>query len=69
MNAPNIDFRSLEWAAVEEWLADELLDTYRRLSNIHLDERETQQMRGRVSLLNMMLDFRNSPIAANRAAN
>lgn len=58
-NAPKLNFRSHEWAAVEDWLAEELHETYRRLSGLKVDERDTQQLRGRIALLDQMLGFRN----------
>lgn len=63
-NRPNVDYRGSQWAAVEVWLTTELNETYRRLSGLTVDERETQQLRGRASLIGMMLEFPNFPEAA-----
>lgn len=54
---PAIAFGSPEWGKVREWLQEELLDTYKRLSNPDTDEKETQRLRGRASLINQMLSF------------
>jgi hypothetical protein len=59
LNVPNIDLRSPQCAKIEEWLAQELLETYRRLANCDATEQDTQQLRGRASLLTQMLEFRN----------
>lgn len=55
---PNINYSSPEWAKVEEWLADELLHTYKRIASPALDERDTQFQRGRASMIETMLEFR-----------
>lgn len=59
LNRPHIQYNSPEWGKVEEWLAEALLDTYKRLAGLNTDENETQQLRGRASLLVQMLEFRN----------
>jgi hypothetical protein len=61
MNGPKLSFNSPEWLIVEEWLADQLEETYRRLASLHLEERETQQLRGRAAFISQMLDLRNIP--------
>lgn len=65
MNRPNVNYRGSEWAAVEDWLKEELNETYKRLAGLNMSEQETQQMRGRASYINMMLSFRDLPNAAN----
>lgn len=63
MNAPNINFNGYDWGLVEQWLADDLHDTYRRLAARDCSEKEADQMRGRVMLLVQLLDFRNNVAA------
>lgn len=69
MNRPDVNYASPEWARVEDWLAEELLETYRRLARLDVEEHTTQQLRGRAALLDQMLDFRNLPAAMREAAN
>lgn len=64
MNRPNINYTSPEWARIEEWLADELHETYRRLAGLNTTETETQQLRGRCAMLSQMLSFRTFPTTA-----
>ena len=61
-NCPDINLRGPEWARVEEWLAEELHETYKRLASVDATETQTQQLRGRASLLVQMLEFRNLPV-------
>lgn len=68
LNRPEITYSSPEWAKVEEWLAAELFDTYKRLANLDTSEQQTQQLRGRASLLTQMLEFRNLSAVFNRTA-
>lgn len=56
---PAINYNSPEWAVVEEWLSTELLELYRRIAQPQMDERDTQFYRGRASMLESMLEFRN----------
>jgi hypothetical protein len=65
-NRPSIAFGSPEWGKVEEWLGEELLSTYQRLSGLEVSERETQQLRGRIALLVQMLEFRNLAAPSGR---
>jgi hypothetical protein len=58
-NQPEVNFTSPDWAAVEEWLKEELSDTYKRLANLETTDDQTQQLRGRASLLDQMLRFRD----------
>jgi hypothetical protein len=64
-----VNYLSPEWGRVEEWLAEELHETYRRLAGLTVDERETQQLRGRAALLDQMLSFRTLDAAQREAAN
>lgn len=61
MNRPNVNYNSPEWALLEGWMADALLETYQRLASLSIDDRDTQQLRGRAALLSQMLDFKNLP--------
>lgn len=58
-NRPELNYVGNEWAALKVWLDEELETVYRRLANLTCTEAETQQLRGRASLLNQMLDFPN----------
>ena len=64
MNPPNVNYRGPEWALVEEWAADELHETYKRLADLNVDDRSTQQLRGRAALLSQILGFSTIPTAA-----
>lgn len=59
MNRPGMNYIGEEWYQLKNWLEEELTDSMKRLSNLQCTEAETQQLRGRVSLLNQMLDFPN----------
>lgn len=61
-NQPSINFLSTEWGKVREWLKADLESTLDRLSG-DLSEKQTEQFRGRASLLKQMLDFSNQPAA------
>ena len=61
-NQPEINFLTLEWAKVREWLQDDLQRTLEKLAG-NLSEKETEQLRGRASLLKQMLDFSNTTAA------
>lgn len=56
---PDVNYRGAEWAAVEDWLTAELQETYKHLAGLNIDEQKTQQLRGRASLIDMMLEFRH----------
>lgn len=60
-NRPRVNYNSPEWALLEEWMAEALLETYQRLASLSIDDRDTQQLRGRAALLSQMLDFKNLP--------
>lgn len=60
-NRPQCNYNSPEWALLEEWMAGALLETYQRLASLSLEEKDTQQLRGRAALLSQMLDFKNLP--------
>lgn len=66
MNRPALNYVGNEWAQLKEWLDEELLDVYHRLANVQASEAETQQLRGRASLISQMLDFPNNPAANYR---
>lgn len=61
MNRPNVNYRGPEWASIEEWAAEELHETYKRLADLNAEDRLTQQLRGRAALLVQMLDFARLP--------
>lgn len=63
MNRPNINFHGADWSLVEQWLGEELQHSYKRLASKDCSERESDQLRGRIMFIQMMLDFR-SDIAA-----
>lgn len=62
----NINFYGPDWALMEEWLAEELLTTYRRLANPSTGAAETEQLRGRALLISQLLDMPNNPAATGR---
>jgi hypothetical protein len=64
MNRPNVNYRGPDWALFEEWAADELHETYKRLADLNADDRSTQQLRGRAALLAQILGFSTIPTAA-----
>lgn len=68
MAQPSINYKGNDWGVLEDWLKVELSDTYKRLAVLTMKEEETQQMRGRISLLTMMLDFPNDMPPYTRAA-
>lgn len=59
LNRPRIQYSSPEWAKIEEWLGQELYDTYKQLASLSASWEKTLVLRGRASLLEQMLDFRN----------
>lgn len=63
LDRPEITFTDGTWLRVEQWLQKELEYSYRKLASLNLTESETQQMRGRISLIDKMLDFKNVPAA------
>ena len=58
LNRPDVNYRSPEWMALEEWVKEQLGEVYKRLSGLHLDDKELRQLQGRASVLQQMLDFR-----------
>lgn len=62
----NINFHGSDWAQIENWLAEELLNTYRRLANPASTAAETEQLRGRALLISQLLDLPNNPAAPSR---
>lgn len=68
MNRPDVNYLSPEWARVEEWVATELQESYKRLAGINTTPAETEQLRGRIALLNQFLSFASIPTAANYEA-
>ena len=57
MAAPNLNFDSQEWERVREYLAEELLESYDRLSNLAIEEETFRQIQGKVHFIKQMLDF------------
>lgn len=58
--SPNIDYLGNDWQNFRRWLAEEQLDTYKRLTNINSTEQETQQLRGRALFIELLLDLHNT---------
>jgi hypothetical protein len=54
---PSVTFDSPDWKRFEDWLAGELLDTYRSLANIATTEDRTQQLRGRAAFIDTLLSL------------
>ena len=63
MAAPLINFDSQEWERVREYLAEELLESYDRLSNLAIEEEAFRQIQGKVHFIKQMLDFKNGPLS------
>jgi hypothetical protein len=57
LNRPNMEYSGPEWAALRNWIKEELDTTLIRMLNGDLPESKTQQLRGRALLLKQMLDF------------
>lgn len=57
-NQPKIQYTSREWTLVEEWLQEDLKVTYIKLASVFTTPEQTQQLRGRASLLQQMLDWK-----------
>lgn len=54
-----------DWTLFEEWLAQEQFETYKRLANPKTSEAETQQLRGRSMMIDLLLDLRNNPAGSD----
>ena len=65
-NRPNINYRSSEWGSLKVWLKEELESVYKRLANPTCTDVDTQQLRGRASLISQMLDFEHIPSVPDR---
>ena len=65
MSQPNISFNTADWSLVEQWLGEELMDSYKMLSNKDCSDKESDQLRGRIMFIQRMLDFRTN-VAAER---
>ena len=57
-NQPKIQYNSREWTIVEEWLQGDLEAVYVKLASPYTNPEQTQQLRGRASLLRQMLDWK-----------
>lgn len=62
-NRPEIAFHGNDWGRQSEWLAEELLETYKRLANTRTPLEEIRGLQGRASLLAQMLEWPNLPAA------
>lgn len=62
-NKPQINYSGGDWAELKRWLEEELHTTYQRITALNATEAETQQLRGRASLISRMLDFAKAPAA------
>lgn len=63
MDRPNISFNSPDWGKIAEWLEQELNETYLRLASLDCNQTKTEQLRGKASLLRVMLDWPQAPAA------
>lgn len=63
MNRPNINFHGADWGLVELWLGEALKDSFSRLANRDCSEKEADQLRGRIMLIQQMMDFRDDAAA------
>lgn len=66
-NMPSLDLNGPEWVEVERWLKDQLEHAYKGLA-ADITEAKTQQLRGRASLLQQMLGFREQRAAFGRTS-
>lgn len=62
-NRPELAYNGTDWDRQMEWLAEELLETYKRLCNCKTPIEELRMLQGRASLLMQMLEWPNLPAA------
>lgn len=62
-NRPEIAYHGSDWSLQTEWLANELLETYKRLANRNTPIDDLRVLQGRASVLSQMLDWPNLPAA------
>lgn len=53
------------WAIVMAWLQDELEDSYKKLANLDTTPVVTEQLRGKASFINKMLNLYKTPVPYN----
>lgn len=66
LNQPAIEYNTREWEIVEAWLKEDLLATYKGLASLNASNDKTQQLRGRASLLEEMLGWKEDRAALSR---
>lgn len=66
LQQPAVEFGSREWLAIEEWLTEQLQRVYKDLANPATSDEKTHQLRGRASLLQQMLDWKDNAASVGR---
>ena len=54
---PKLNFVGADWGTIAEWLRNDLQEKYRMLASVNCSADETQQLRGRILLLEQMLEW------------
>lgn len=54
---PDINFNSPEWGKVRQYLEEELLDTYHRLSSLTTTVEDLRHLQGRAAFIVKLLGF------------
>lgn len=54
---PRLNFYGSEWGGIRDWLEQELQDSYRVLARHDIGDVEAHQVRGRIILINKMLEW------------
>lgn len=54
---PKLNFAGSDWGVMKQWLEQDVLDAYKRLARLDCTEAETQQLRGRIILLEQQLGW------------
>jgi hypothetical protein len=62
-NRPEMAYAGTDWKLLETWLAIELMDTHKRLTNFKTTIEEIRMLQGRASLLAQMLQWPELPAA------
>ena len=53
------------WSVITDYLTDELMDTYKKLSNLATTPVETEQLRGKAAFINKLLSSNKKPVPFN----
>lgn len=63
---PAVEFSGREWQAIEGWLKEQQATVYKLLANPATTDEKTQQLRGRASLIQEMLDWKDNAASLSR---